>query len=157
MHSFAPFSNLKLFVKICWKVCWLFANFRKFCHNFADFFLNFDQFFRYFPKMQHLNFLKVAGKRYGEVRKFKKVRKFERKKVRKFKKAQTLSSTQLLICNPAKRRTTGDRAPTPHCALLLHRPQFIMSCMSTAPLVELEMFLSYFLSPAPLVELASVS
>ena len=29
MHSFAPFFNLKIFVKNCWNFCWFFLNFRK--------------------------------------------------------------------------------------------------------------------------------
>ena len=54
MHSFAPFSNLKFFVKICWMFCWFFIKNLKniIRQNFAEFLLNFDQLFRDFPKMQ---------------------------------------------------------------------------------------------------------
>jgi len=48
MHSFAPFSNLKIFVKICW-FCFaaFFRKFRKFCQDFAEFS---PKFFRDFSK-----------------------------------------------------------------------------------------------------------
>ena len=52
MHSFAPLSNLKIFVKNCWNFCCFFLNFRKFCSNFAQILLKFRQiltnFFRDF-------------------------------------------------------------------------------------------------------------
>ena len=46
--------------------------------------------------MQH--FLKIAGKRYGEVRKFKKVRKFASSNL-KFRSSK-FKFTEILICNP---------------------------------------------------------
>ena len=64
--------------------------------NFAEFLLNFVQilakFFRDFSKMQH--FLK----RYGEVRNFKKVRKFASSNL-KFRSSK-FKFTEILICNP---------------------------------------------------------
>ena len=69
MHSFAPFSNRKIFVKNCWKFCCFFCKFSQNLPKFAEFLLNFGQilakFFRDFSKMQHL--LKIAGKS-SEVR-----------------------------------------------------------------------------------------
>ena len=68
--------------------------------KFAEFLLNFGQilakFFRDFSKMQH--FLKITGKRYGEVRKFKKVRKFASSNL-KFRSSK-FKFTEILICNP---------------------------------------------------------
>ena len=57
MHSFAPFSNRKNFVKNCWKFCCFFANFRKICQilpNFAEFFPNFTEFCRILPNFTGL-------------------------------------------------------------------------------------------------------
>jgi len=74
----------------------IFAKFAK----FAEFLLNFGQilakFFRDFSKMQH--FLKIGGKRYGEVRNFKKVRKFASSNL-KFRSSK-FKFTEILICNP---------------------------------------------------------
>ena len=72
--------------------------------------------------MQHVFFLKIAGKGAVKVRKFKKVRKLKEKKsfsllftrarslfqkkekkVRKFKKVQILNLTPILICNQVGR------------------------------------------------------
>ena len=55
MHSFAPLSNLKIFVKNCWIFCCFFPKFRKFCQNFAEFSPNLTKFFRDFSKMQHIS------------------------------------------------------------------------------------------------------
>ena len=55
MHSFAPLSNLKIFVKNCWIFCCFFPKFRKFCENFAEFSPNLTNFFRDFSKMQHFS------------------------------------------------------------------------------------------------------
>ena len=50
--------------------------------------------------MQH--FLKILGKRYGEVRKFKKVRKFASSNL-KFRSSK-FKFTEILICNPGRAR-----------------------------------------------------
>ena len=50
--------------------------------------------------MQH--FLKIGGKRYGEVRNFKKVRKFASSNL-KFRSSK-FKFTEILICNPGKQR-----------------------------------------------------
>jgi len=58
MHSFAPLSNLKIFVKNRWIVCCFFPKFRKFAQrwpNFAEFSPNLTNFFRDFCKMQHFS------------------------------------------------------------------------------------------------------
>ena len=52
-NSFAPFSNLKCFVKIAEFFADFWQNVRKCCQNFAECLLNFDQFFSGFSKMQH--------------------------------------------------------------------------------------------------------
>ena len=49
--------------------------------------------------MQH--FLKIGGKRYGEVRNFKKVRKFASSNL-KFRSSK-FKFTEILICNPGHR------------------------------------------------------
>ena len=60
-HSFAPFSNIKIFVKNCWKVCCFFqqkfANFVRNLLNFAKFL---PIFFGIFPKCNI--FLKIIIK-----------------------------------------------------------------------------------------------
>ena len=50
--------------------------------------------------MQH--FLKIGGKRYGEVRNFKKVRKFASSNL-KFRSSK-FKFTEILICNPGSHR-----------------------------------------------------
>ena len=55
MHSFAPFSNLKIFVKNCCFFSAFFPKIRKFCQNFAEFSPNVTKFFRDFSKMQHFS------------------------------------------------------------------------------------------------------
>ena len=57
MHSFAPFFNLKIFVKNCWNFCWFFLNFRKNCQNFAKIFLNFRQLVRARSRLYRSRFL----------------------------------------------------------------------------------------------------
>ena len=60
MHSFAPFSNLKIFVKNCWKFCCFFKqNFAKFVRNLLNFAKFLPIFFGIFPKCSI--FLKIAG------------------------------------------------------------------------------------------------
>ena len=53
--------------------------------------------------MQH--FLKIGGKRYGEVRNFKKVRKFASSNL-KFRSSK-FKFTETLICNPGERFTVA--------------------------------------------------
>ena len=55
MHSFAPFSNLKIFVKNCCFFSAFFPKIRKFCQNFAEFSPHVTNFFRDFSKMQHFS------------------------------------------------------------------------------------------------------
>ena len=59
--------------------------------------------------MQH--FLKIGGKRYGEVRNFKKVRKFASSNL-KFRSSK-FKFTEILICNP------GEAAPEMQ---MMHQP-----------------------------------
>merc|ERR1719261_2478282 len=94
MHSFAPFSNRKIFVKF-WQN---FANFAKICRIFVNFGQILAKFFRDFSNMQH--FLKIGGRRYGEVRNFKKVRKFASSNMN-FRSSK-FKFTEILICNPVK-------------------------------------------------------
>ena len=65
--------------------------------------------------MQH--FLKIGGKRYGEVRNFKKVRKFASSNL-KFRSSK-FKFTEILICNPGERHR---RARGEHHAVLA-RPE----------------------------------
>ena len=46
MHSFAPFSNLKIFVKNCWNFCWFFDKnlISQILPEFCWILLNFDKF-----------------------------------------------------------------------------------------------------------------
>merc|ERR1712118_96852 len=55
MHSFAPFSNLKIFVKNYCFFSAFFPKIRKICQNFAEFSPNVTKFFRDFSKMQHFS------------------------------------------------------------------------------------------------------
>ena len=62
--------------------------------------------------MQH--FLKIGGKRYGEVRNFKKVRKFASSNL-KFRSSK-FKFTEILFCNPGPRagaEQDGERLPEP--------------------------------------------
>ena len=74
------------------------ACFAKFCRILLNFGQILAKFFRDFSKMQH--FLKIGGKRYGEVRNFKKVRKFASSNL-KFRSSK-FKFTEILICNPGK-------------------------------------------------------
>ena len=62
--------------------------------------------------MQH--FLKIGGKRYGEVRNFKKVRKFASSNL-KFRSSK-FKFTEILICNPGTPRGDGGREPNLPCS-----------------------------------------
>jgi hypothetical protein len=90
----------KFSLKIAENFAVFFCKFLQILSNFAEFVLNFGQilakFFRDFSKMQH--FLKIGGKRYGEVRNFKKVRKFASSNL-KFRSSK-FKFTEILICNP---------------------------------------------------------
>ena len=55
--------------------------------------------------MQH--FLKIGGKRYGEVRNFKKVRKFASSNL-KFRSSK-FKFTEILICNPGIHNKSGHK------------------------------------------------
>ena len=82
MHSFAPFSNRKIFVKNCWKkFAVFFANFCKICQilpNFAKFRRNFGQMFSGF--FQNAAFFENCCKKVrwsSKVHKSPQVRKFK--------------------------------------------------------------------------------
>ena len=66
--------------------------------------------------MQH--FLKIGGKRYGEVRNFKKVRKFASSNL-KFRSSK-FKFTEILICNPGLPPAARHRAAAHEPAALRH-------------------------------------
>jgi len=78
----------------------IFFQFAKICRIFAKFRPNFGQIFS--GSFQNAAFFENCWKRYGEVRKFKKVRKFASSNL-KFRSSK-FKFTEILICNPGKRR-----------------------------------------------------